>query len=71
VTRPSGQYVVVVKDGKAKYQPIVIGRDFGSEVEVKQGLSGGEHVAVSPNDDLIDNEPVQEQELKQDKESSE
>jgi hypothetical protein len=40
-------------------------------VEVKEGLSGGEHVAVSPNDDLIDNEPVQEQELKQDKESGE
>lgn len=71
VTRPSGQFVIVVKDGKAKYQPIVIGRDFGSEVEVKEGLSGGEHVAVSPNDDLIDNEPVQEQELKQDKESGE
>jgi RND family efflux transporter MFP subunit len=70
VTRPNGQYVVVVKDGKAHYQPIVIGRDFGNQVEVKQGLTGDEHVAVSPNDDLIDGEGVQEQPLETDKEST-
>lgn len=66
VTRPSGQFVVIVEDGKARYQPITIGRDFGNEVEIRDGLKGNEHVVVSPNDDLIDNAPVQEEALKED-----
>lgn len=61
VTRPSGQFVVTVADSKAHYQPITIGRDFGNEVEIREGLKGNEHVVVSPNDDLIDNEAVQEE----------
>jgi RND family efflux transporter MFP subunit len=61
VTRSNGQFVVTVADGKAHYQPITIGRDFGNEVEIRDGLKGNEHVVVSPNDDLIDNEAVQEE----------
>ncbi len=59
VTRTDGMYVVVVRDGKAHYQPVGIGRDFGEEVEIKTGLNGGEHVVISPSDDLRNDEPVQ------------
>ncbi len=58
VTNADGQFVVVVQDGKAHYQPITIGRDFGDEVEIKVGLKGNELVVVSPNDDLREGEPV-------------
>lgn len=58
VSRPQGQFVVVVRDGKAEYQPITIGRDFGDEVEIKTGLKGDERVVISPTDDLINGEPV-------------
>lgn len=59
VVRPDGQFVVVVKDGKAHYQPITIGRDYGDEVEIRKGLQGKEQVVVSPSDDLLEGEEVQ------------
>lgn len=58
VTRTDGQYVVVVDNGKVRYQKIDIGRDYGNEVEVRVGLKGDEQVVVSPSDDLRDGEPV-------------
>ncbi len=58
VTRTDGQYVVVVDNGKVRYQKIDIGRDYGSEVEVRVGLKGDEQVVVSPSDDLRDGEAV-------------
>lgn len=58
VARPDGQFVVTVVDGKARFQKVTIGRDFGSEVEIVTGLSGNEQVIVSPNDDLRDGDPV-------------
>lgn len=58
VTRTDGLFVVVVKDGKVHYQPITMGRDFGDEVEVRVGLSGGETVVVSPADELREGEEV-------------
>ncbi|HND07707.1 MAG TPA: hypothetical protein PL012_18625, partial [Candidatus Obscuribacter sp.] len=63
VTKPEGQFLLLAVDGKAHYQPITIGRDFGDEVEVRVGLSGNEHVAVSPSDDIIEGEPVKEEPL--------
>ena len=39
--------------------PIVLGRDFGSEVEVVSGLSGEENVMVNPPDSLVEGEQVQ------------
>lgn len=58
VTKANGLFVVVVKDGKAHYQQIQLGRDFGNEVEVRTGLDGNEEVIVSPSDDLQDGDPV-------------
>jgi RND family efflux transporter MFP subunit len=60
VTRPNGQYVIVVKDGKAVYKAVTIGRDYGDAVEIRVGLNDGDHVVISPNDELRDGEAVQE-----------
>lgn len=63
LTRNDGQYVVVVKDNKAHYQKITIGRDFGNEVEIRTGLAGGELVVVSPDDALLEGETVKPEPL--------
>ena len=43
-----GKRVVVANDGVAHLQPVVIGRDFGTELEVLDGLAVQDWVAVSP-----------------------
>ncbi|MBY0357571.1 MAG: efflux RND transporter periplasmic adaptor subunit [Candidatus Obscuribacterales bacterium] len=63
VTRADGQFVVVIKDSKAHYQPITIGRDFGNEVEIQTGLQGNELIVVSPSDDLQEGEQVKSEPL--------
>jgi RND family efflux transporter MFP subunit len=64
VIRPDGQYVVVVDNDKAHYQKVDIGRDFGSEVEIRTGLQGKEQVVISPSDDLREGDQVQAQLVK-------
>ncbi|RAK63953.1 efflux RND transporter periplasmic adaptor subunit [Hymenobacter edaphi] len=53
---PSGlePRVVVVRNQKVYYQPIVPGRDFGDEVEVTKGLKGGELLVINPSETLRD-----------------
>jgi len=46
--------VVVVKDDKVHYQPVTLGRDFGSTVEVTQGLQGGEPLVLNPSETLTE-----------------
>jgi len=50
--------VVVANDGKAHLQPVVIGRDFGTEVEILAGLTQQDWVAVSPPALLGEGDPV-------------
>ncbi len=51
--------VVLVKDGKAHYQDVVLGRDFGDTIEIRSGLATGETVIVSPPDDLREGDAVE------------
>ena len=53
---PSGteQKVVIVQDGKIHFQPIVVSRDFGSNLEVTQGLKGGEMLVINPGENLTE-----------------
>ena len=60
VGSPSSPIVWVVRDGAASRVPILLGREFQGGVEVKQGLSGGEAVIVTPPDNLKDGQPVVE-----------
>jgi RND family efflux transporter MFP subunit len=59
IFRAQGLQIATVQDGKATLVPIVLGRDFGSDVEVVSGLSGQENVMVNPPDSLVEGEQVQ------------
>jgi RND family efflux transporter MFP subunit len=52
------QVAVIGPDGHAKLQPIVQGRDFGTDIEVLSGLSGNEQIIIDPPDSLGDGSPV-------------
>ena len=49
---------VVTKDNKVKMRPVVVGRDFGREVEVLSGLKGREQIVNNPSDLLQDGDTV-------------
>jgi RND family efflux transporter MFP subunit len=44
----------VDSDGKVKFMPISVGRDFGTEVEVETGLKGDERIVANPGERLAD-----------------
>jgi len=51
--------VGVVKDGNhAQLANIILGRDFGSEVEVVSGIRTDDQVIINPPDSLISGEEV-------------
>jgi RND family efflux transporter MFP subunit len=59
IFRSQGLQIATVAEGKASLVRIVLGRDFGSEVEVVSGLTGQENVMVNPPDSLVEGEQVQ------------
>jgi RND family efflux transporter MFP subunit len=57
--RSEGLRVVIVdKDSKAQLVPITMGRDFGNEIEVVDGLKGDEKVITDPPDSVVSGEAV-------------
>ena len=56
--RSEGLRAAVVRGGQAQLVPIVVGRDYGNEVEVVSGLSAQDQIIVNPADSLISGEPV-------------
>ena len=58
---------VVDKDDTVHMQDVTIARDFGTTVELRDGLNGGERVALSPPVDLVDKEKVKVQPPPEDK----
>ena len=50
VFNAKGSQVVVIKDGKAHFEPISVGRDFGTELEVTQGLQADDLIDVNPDE---------------------
>lgn len=59
IFRSAGLQVATVVNGdKAALIPIVLGRDFGSEVEVVSGLKEDDLVIENPPDSLVDGEQV-------------
>ncbi len=53
VTRADGTQVAVLLEGnKVHFQPVEVGRDYGTDVEVSNGLKGTEYVVVNPGDDI-------------------
>lgn len=58
IFRKDGPQVAVVRAGRARLQPIAIGRDYGESFEVKSGLTPGDQVISDPSDSLLDGTPV-------------
>lgn len=50
--RAEGPTVGVVRNGRAEIRPVTIGRDFGSTLEIMQGVAPGEAVILHPSDSL-------------------
>lgn len=49
---------VVGDDGKVHLKPVVIGRDYGNEVEILGGLDAGENIILNPSDSLEEGQTV-------------
>jgi multidrug efflux pump subunit AcrA (membrane-fusion protein) len=56
--RHDRQMVATVQDGKIRYVPVTIGRDFGSAVEVLTGLKVGDVIVTDVTDDVVDGREV-------------
>jgi multidrug efflux pump subunit AcrA (membrane-fusion protein) len=54
----NGLHVAVVHDGTAHLQKIAIARDFGTEVEVHDGVKAGDQVVLNPMVDLTEGSKV-------------
>ena len=49
---------VVGADGKVHLKPVVIGRDYGTDVEIVSGLDGSDSIILNPSDALEEGQPV-------------
>jgi RND family efflux transporter MFP subunit len=49
---------VVDANGKVHLQPVVIGRDYGLDVEILSGLQSSDSVVLNPSDSLEDGQQV-------------
>ena len=59
IFRADGVRVAVVRpDSTVAMTPVVLGRDFGTEVEVLEGVAPDSRVVVSPPDSLMDKQAV-------------
>jgi hypothetical protein len=58
VTTSKGPRVASVVGGRVKWINVAVGRDLGAEVEITQGLTGGEQLVVNPSDDVREGRPV-------------
>jgi len=59
IFRSEGLRVAVVKDDRVHLQPVTMGRDFGTSVEVLSGVTANDRVVVSPPDSLEEGQTVQ------------
>ena len=58
VAGPSGLHVAVVRNGTVHMQTISVARDFGTQVEVRDGVQAGDTVVLNPMVDLAEGSKV-------------
>ena len=56
--RGDGLRVATFADGKVVMKSVTLGRDFGTEVEVVDGLTAHDQVIVAPPDSITDDTRV-------------
>jgi multidrug efflux pump subunit AcrA (membrane-fusion protein) len=54
IAEARGQIVPIVQNGVIHMQPVLLGRDLGTQIYVTSGLQDGDSVVVSPNDQVQD-----------------
>lgn len=54
VNNAQGSQVVVMSNGTAHFKKVVIGKDFGNEVEIAEGLNGDEEVIANPGERIVE-----------------
>jgi len=54
-----GLQVAVIEDGVAHIRKISVARDFGKEVEARDGVKPGDQVILNPPVDLVEGSKVQ------------
>lgn len=60
VVRSDGTQVAVVDSNhRVHFRRVVLGRDFGQQIEVRQGLAEGDLVVANPTDDVRENAAVE------------
>jgi len=52
------QIAVVNKDNTVNLKSIVIGRDFGEEIEINSGITAGEQVILNPSDSIYNGQKI-------------
>jgi multidrug efflux pump subunit AcrA (membrane-fusion protein) len=56
----NGMHVVVIQNNRTvHFIPVTIGRDMGTEVEVRSGIKPADHLVASPSDLLHEGQDVQ------------
>ena len=50
INNAQGSQVVVMSNGTAHFKKVTIGKDFGNEVEIAEGLNGDEEVIANPGE---------------------
>jgi RND family efflux transporter MFP subunit len=58
VTNAEGTQVAIARDGKAHFQKVTLGQDFGAEVEVVGGLNGDEQIIANPGERIVEGAAV-------------
>ena len=58
LTRAEGTLVAVVEGDKVQLKPLVIGRDYGREVEVLSGIQQSDLIVLNPSDSLESGQQV-------------
>jgi hypothetical protein len=56
-----GVQVAVAENGTAHFRKVTVARDFGTEVEVRDGIKPGDEVILKPVATLADGSKVQPQ----------
>lgn len=53
LVRPEGTLVALLdSNNRVHFQPVVVGRDFGNQIEILSGLTAGQRVIANPNDSV-------------------
>jgi RND family efflux transporter MFP subunit len=56
--RSEGLRIAVVRNGRAELVPVILGRDYGDEVEVVSGIQAQDAVIVNPSDSIVSGQQV-------------